>query len=233
MWDLPGPGLEPVSPELAGGFLTTAPPEKSPDSLKSLIISTSVFSQGWHLLIAFLLWVEIFLALCSPSHFRLYPGHSVYHVMWLWVLFTKENVDLYIYWPRLGSGHMFQPTFCGLQLQYQLSFQSLLQCCSNVSYMCNIGGQSGIWVVLCPIDQFSKPLVFCLGSDPYIHSLEVIPEVHTQSYGITLLCSLLFTITPTLFGSLRPPFPVPQPEIWGFSFSVLLCTSYDCLCVWG
>ena len=30
MWDLPGPGLEPVSPALAGGFLTTAPPGKLP-----------------------------------------------------------------------------------------------------------------------------------------------------------------------------------------------------------
>ena len=29
MWDLPGPGLEPVSPALAGGLLTTAPPGKS------------------------------------------------------------------------------------------------------------------------------------------------------------------------------------------------------------
>ena len=29
MWDLPGPGLEPVSPALAGGFLTTVPPEKA------------------------------------------------------------------------------------------------------------------------------------------------------------------------------------------------------------
>ena len=28
MWDLTGPGLEPVSPALAGGFLTTAPPGK-------------------------------------------------------------------------------------------------------------------------------------------------------------------------------------------------------------
>ena len=28
MWDLPGPGLEPVSPALTGGFLTTAPPGK-------------------------------------------------------------------------------------------------------------------------------------------------------------------------------------------------------------
>ena len=35
-WDLPGPGLEPVSPALAGRFLTTAPPGKSqaPDFLK-------------------------------------------------------------------------------------------------------------------------------------------------------------------------------------------------------
>ena len=29
MWDLPGPGLEPMSPVLAGGFLTTAPPGTS------------------------------------------------------------------------------------------------------------------------------------------------------------------------------------------------------------
>ena len=28
MWDLPGPGIEPVSPVLAGGFFTTQPPGK-------------------------------------------------------------------------------------------------------------------------------------------------------------------------------------------------------------
>ena len=28
MWDLPGPGIELVSPALAGGFLTTVPPKK-------------------------------------------------------------------------------------------------------------------------------------------------------------------------------------------------------------
>ena len=31
MWDLPGPGIEPVSPALAGGFLTTVPPGKPSD----------------------------------------------------------------------------------------------------------------------------------------------------------------------------------------------------------
>ena len=28
MWNLLGPGIEPVSPELAGGFFTTEPPGK-------------------------------------------------------------------------------------------------------------------------------------------------------------------------------------------------------------
>ena len=32
MWDLPRPRLEPMSPALAGGFPTTAPPGKSPFS---------------------------------------------------------------------------------------------------------------------------------------------------------------------------------------------------------
>ena len=31
--DLPRPGIEPVSPELTGGFLNSAPPTKSPFSL--------------------------------------------------------------------------------------------------------------------------------------------------------------------------------------------------------
>ena len=32
MWDLPRPGLKPMSPALAGGFLTTAPPGKSQET---------------------------------------------------------------------------------------------------------------------------------------------------------------------------------------------------------
>ena len=38
MWDLPGPGLEPVSPALAGGFSTTAPPGQSHVSILSQIL---------------------------------------------------------------------------------------------------------------------------------------------------------------------------------------------------
>ena len=29
MWDLSGPGIEPISPAVAGGFLTTVPPGKA------------------------------------------------------------------------------------------------------------------------------------------------------------------------------------------------------------
>ena len=45
MWDLPGPGLEPVSPALAGGFLTTAPPGKPPN-LTFLYTTTHHFLQS-------------------------------------------------------------------------------------------------------------------------------------------------------------------------------------------
>ena len=38
MWDLPEPGIEPVSPALAGGLLTTAPPGKFP----------KICFIGWH-----------------------------------------------------------------------------------------------------------------------------------------------------------------------------------------
>ena len=47
MWDLPGPGLEPVSPALAGGFLTTAPPGKSfSNSFKVLEILVLLISSS-------------------------------------------------------------------------------------------------------------------------------------------------------------------------------------------
>ena len=51
MWDLPGPGLEPVSPALAGGFLTTAPPGKSHITfllLKKVIRLCILFLGLWH-----------------------------------------------------------------------------------------------------------------------------------------------------------------------------------------
>ena len=44
MWDLPRPGLEPVSPALAGGFSTTAPPGKPYQTLLTKTHNTKTFT---------------------------------------------------------------------------------------------------------------------------------------------------------------------------------------------
>ena len=46
MWDLPGPGLEPVSPALAGGFLTTAPPGKSQGTEFLILLNLNLKTDG-------------------------------------------------------------------------------------------------------------------------------------------------------------------------------------------
>ena len=50
MWDPPGPGLEPVSPALAGGFPTTAPPGKP---THSIFINTWFYTNTMDLLFFF------------------------------------------------------------------------------------------------------------------------------------------------------------------------------------
>ena len=49
MWDLPGPGLEPVSPALAGRFLTTAPPGK-PATMFFCFLVFNVATRKFYLL---------------------------------------------------------------------------------------------------------------------------------------------------------------------------------------
>ena len=55
MWDLPGPGLEPVSPALAGGFLTTLPPGKCLSILYPVVFPTRFESFLMVLCLLFLL----------------------------------------------------------------------------------------------------------------------------------------------------------------------------------
>ena len=49
MWDLPGPGLKPVSPALVGGFLTTAPPGKYFQLCFGHELFQAVWPQAHHL----------------------------------------------------------------------------------------------------------------------------------------------------------------------------------------
>ena len=46
MWNLPRPEIEPLSPALAGGFLTTGPPEKRPISLFFKIFFNGPFKKS-------------------------------------------------------------------------------------------------------------------------------------------------------------------------------------------
>ena len=51
MWDLPRPGIKPVSPALAGGFFTTEPPGKPEDPSYSPVLENSsvlwILPDGW------------------------------------------------------------------------------------------------------------------------------------------------------------------------------------------
>ena len=47
MWDLPRPGLEPVSPALAGKLSTTAPPEKRPSYFLYIRVELLSFTCGY------------------------------------------------------------------------------------------------------------------------------------------------------------------------------------------
>ena len=76
MWDLPGPGLEPVSPALAGRFITTAPPGKSlvPYFSRCSVRWESLSRvaeawQGWVACPRHLVWKE-----ASPASVKREPG---------------------------------------------------------------------------------------------------------------------------------------------------------------
>ena len=61
MWDLPRPGLEPVSLALAGRFLTTAPPGKPLSELSELNIhALDIFSIVFFLIVINFILTHIF-----------------------------------------------------------------------------------------------------------------------------------------------------------------------------
>ena len=87
MWDLPGPGLEPASPALAGGFLTTVPPGKSLDSFSCWHLHLSVTHDASKPFLTPLVSLIAHLqsiAKYSQLHFIPFPSHiqtsTVFHL---------------------------------------------------------------------------------------------------------------------------------------------------------
>ena len=85
-WDLPGPGIKPVSPAVAGGFLTTVPPGKScVFFLKKILIKQHLFKWASmnisQKLIHMYIWQNIVnITLYSESKLKLYYSLSMYKI---------------------------------------------------------------------------------------------------------------------------------------------------------
>ena len=76
MWNLPGPGIEPMSPTLAGGFSSTEPPAKS-SNYDSYLLPTkpwTSFGQGR----------KVSLVICLPGEFPV-SGKKILIHSWLCV----------------------------------------------------------------------------------------------------------------------------------------------------
>ena len=75
MWNLPGPGIEPVSPALVDGFLTTRPPGKPP---KMLLLEhvIDIRSYEWDILYAFFHVKSLDSGMCWAMHYgSIWTGH--------------------------------------------------------------------------------------------------------------------------------------------------------------
>ena len=77
MWDLPGPGLEPMSPAWAGRFSTTAPPRK-PQSI-SLKVSECVLVP-WMRFKKLMKPLKMFIKLCMYVQISGERVYSFYHI---------------------------------------------------------------------------------------------------------------------------------------------------------
>ena len=75
MWDLPGPGIEPVSPALAGGFPTAVPRGKPSDCF----LKAALF---------------LFMLLFPPLVCELLAGHLTFslrvRIIWLWYFLSHD-----------------------------------------------------------------------------------------------------------------------------------------------
>ena len=97
MWDLPGPGLEPISPALAGGFLTTAPPGKP----WSFHLSSSLLCWSFHSQVMRQSFLQV------PHLVLKQPDNPLHQLFYLHILQNEGS------WPHLFSGvfSLWPPTY--------------------------------------------------------------------------------------------------------------------------
>ena len=130
MWDLPGPGIKPMSPALAGGFLSTAPPGKSLSTLHLTVVSLQsplIYNSSSAFLYKYLpFFIFIFLK-NSSSCFGKYSS------VWVWV---------FLQWSSYLQSFSFPVYFLhcsGVSLVFFFNYYYFLnwcivdlQCCVNL-----------------------------------------------------------------------------------------------------
>ena len=95
MWDLPGPGLEPVSPALAGGFLTTVPPGKP--SNEEFLINTLELTHPMCCLLQSHNGGRVCINYHNTASIQKYLGNSLFAVLscllpsFKWITSQKEK----------------------------------------------------------------------------------------------------------------------------------------------
>ena len=90
MWNLPGPGIEPVSPALAGRFLTTGPPGKSCPWLLMAVILKTIWKDGC--------WGRMGPFWCVQSHISLV---DITRHQWPYVVSLTLAMDFDLNYPML------------------------------------------------------------------------------------------------------------------------------------
>ena len=116
MWDLPEPGLEPMSPALAGGFLTTAPPEKPHHPLFKKILLLLLFLIGRECCLGIGIFFSFFLIKPFLQHFLIL---FIYLFLLCWVFVSVWGLSLVVASRGLSSSRC-----AGLWLSRPLLLQS-------------------------------------------------------------------------------------------------------------
>ena len=123
MWDLPGPGIEPMSPALAGGFLINAPLGKS-SYINLEFLPRSVYFPS---LIYSIIWTQIFIYTVGYNPILLY-------------LFCCKMCFIFQHWPfgALSVGSCFPLTYAEFILNWYLCllFPSTLDLLQSREALC-------------------------------------------------------------------------------------------------
>lgn len=100
----------------------------------------------------------------------------------------------------LGSGHLFWSALYGVWL----TVSPILKDFAVLLRLVKHDQQFGSWQGLVQ----SQSLLCCIGRHPWMHSLVLSPEVHTQLPGFMFPSSYLSAISPVLLASLSFPFSI-------------------------